>query len=418
MSARPPHTSPAAPAKGFQAEAAPGAGTHPARGGQASITVLAVAAFVIVTTEFLMVGLLPALARDLGVSVSAAGQLVTLFAVVVMLCGPVLTALLAHIERKRLFLGVLVLFAASNALAAMAPNLWTLAIARVIPALALPVFWGTASDTAAQLAGPQRAGRAVSRVYLGISGAMLFGIPLGTLAGDAIGWRGAFWLLAALSLLVAVLLQIAMPTMARTATRVPFAEQARILRNPAFAGNALLSVAVFTAMFTGYTYLAEVLEQVAGIAPGHVGWWLMGFGAVGLAGNWLGGLWVDRRPLAATAAFSALLAVGMVASVVLAPWTAGLAAALAVWGVANTALYPVCQIRVMKSAPQAQALAGTINVSAANAGIALGAVLGGAAIPLWGVGSVAFAGAAVALLAVVAVPWVARLGRLGRRTGG
>jgi len=392
MSTRSPAVPPLHPAA-----AAPHSGS-----GQASTVVLAVAAFVIVTTEFLMVGLLPALARDLGVSVSKAGQLVTLFAVVVMLCGPVLTAWLAHIERKRLFLAVLVLFAASNALAAVSPNLWTLAIARVIPALALPVFWGTASDTAAQLASPQRAGRAVATVYLGISGAMLFGIPLGTLAGDAIGWRAAFWMLAALSLLVAVLLFFAMPTL-KTAGRVALAEQARILRSPAFLAQVALSVVVFTAMFTGYTYLAEVLEQVAHIPPAHVGWWLMGFGAVGLLGNWLGGRWVDRKPLAATAGFSALLAAGMVASILLAPWTLGLAAALAVWGVANTALYPICQIRVMKSAPQAQALAGTINVSAANGGIALGAVLGGASIPLWGVGSVGLVGAAIALLAVVAV---------------
>ncbi|MFE8644083.1 MFS transporter [Sphingomonas sp. NCPPB 2930] len=393
------------------------AGTPGAQASPSSILVLAIAAFVIVTTEFLMVGLLPALARDLGVSVAAAGQLVTLFAVVVMLCGPALTAWLAHIERKRLFLAVLVLFAVSNALAAVSPNLWTLAIARVVPALALPVFWGTASETAAQLAGPQRAGRAVSMVYLGISGAMLFGIPLGTLAGDAIGWRAAFWILAGLSLLVAVLLQIAMPTMT-AGRRVAFSEQARILKNPVFVANVVLSVAVFTAMFTGYTYLAELLEQVAQVPPSHVGWWLMGFGAVGLVGNWLGGLWVDRKPLATTAAFSALLAAGMVATVLFAQVPIGLVIALAVWGVANTALYPVCQLRVMKSAPDAQALAGTINVSAANGGIALGAILGGASVSAWGVGSVGFVGAAVAVLAAVASLFVARLVRAHRMPAG
>ncbi|WOI45111.1 MFS transporter [Acidovorax sp. BLS4] len=383
------------------------------KAGASSIVVLAVAAFVIVTTEFLMVGLLPALARDLGVSVSTAGQLVTLFAVVVMLCGPALTAWLGHIERKRLFVAVLVLFAVSNAVAAMAPNLWVLAIARTVPALALPVFWGTASETAAQLAGPQRAGRAVSTVYLGISGAMLFGIPLGTLAGDAVGWRAAFWILAALSLAVAALLQMAMPRM-KAGQRVGLAAQARLLRHPAFIANAVLSVVVFTAMFTGYTYLAELLEQVAQVPSSQVGWWLMGFGAVGLIGNWLGGLWVDRRPLATTAAFSAMLAVGMVAVMWLARQPIGLVAALAVWGVANTALYPICQLRVMKSAPDAQALAGTVNVSAANGGIALGAMLGGASISLWGVGSVALAGAVVALVAVAACPWVARWAHKGQ----
>jgi DHA1 family inner membrane transport protein len=375
---------------------------------------LALAAFVLVTTEFLMVGLLPALARDLSISVATAGQLVTLFAVVVMIFGPPLTAAMSHLPRKKLFVAVLLVFAGSNALAAMAPNVWVLALARMIPALALPVFWGTASDTAAKLVGPEHAGRAVAQVYLGISGAMLFGIPLGTLAGDAVGWRGAFWILAGLSLLVAVLIQLVMPVMAATA-RVGFAEQAKILKSPKFVWNVVLSVIVFTAMFTGYTYLAEMLEKVVGIPSAQVGWWLMGFGAVGLFGNWLGGLWVDRAPLAITAGFCLLLAVGMVAAVYFASSLVGVGFALAIWGVANTALYPVCQIRVMKSAEAGgQALAGTINVSAANAGIAAGALIGGVAVSGFGVASVGLFGAGVALVAVL-VCWV--VFRVGLRRG-
>jgi len=372
------------------------------RADSVSTFILAIAAFIIVTTEFLMVGLLPALARDLSIPVATAGQLVTLFAVVVMLFGPSLTAWLAHVERKRLFMAVLVLFAVSNAIAALAPNIWVLAVARILPALALPVFWGTASETAAQLAGPERAGRAVSRVYLGISAAMLFGIPLGTVAGNVIGWRGAFWALAVLSALIAVLLQVFMPSMT-AGKRVGLTQQARILRDPVFVANVLLSIVIFTAMFTGYTYLAEFLEQIAQVPSSHVGWWLMGFGAVGLIGNWLGGRWVDRKPLATTAAFSVLLTIGMFATVFWATQHVGLAIALGVWGIANTALYPICQIRVMKSAPQAQALAGTINVSAANAGIALGAMLGGTSISWWGVQSVAVLGGVIAAIAAASV---------------
>ena len=385
-------------------------GPSAARGPALATLILAVAAFVIVTTEFLIIGLLPALARDLAIPISTAGQLVTLFAVVVMLSGPLLTAWLSHIDRKRLFVAILLLFAGANALAAVAPNLWILAIARIVPALALPVFWGTASETAAQLAGPERAGRAVSTVYLGISAAMLFGIPLGTLAADAIGWRGAFYALAALSLLVAILLQWCMPAQ-RASQRMRLAEQARILRDPYFLANVALSVVVFTAMFTAYTYLADTLETVAGIAPARVGWWLMGFGAVGLVGNWMGGKWVDRHPLATTAAFSVVLAGGMAFAMMAASNLVWLAVALAVWGIANTALYPVCQIRVMKAASHAQALAGTLNVSAANAGIALGAVVGGASIPAWGAGNIGYVAAAIALAAAVAVPLVAWSGK-------
>lgn len=366
--------------------------------GDAAILVLAIAAFVIVTTEFLIVGLLPSLARDLAISVTSAGQLVTLFAVVVMLCGPFLTAWLVNHDRRRLFIAILVLFAVSNGLAAIATHFWVLSIARFLPALALPVFWGTASETAAQIAGPGKGGRAVSTVYLGISAAMLFGIPFGTLAAEVIGWRGAFGLLAILSLIIAVLMSMVMPRVHATAP-VRMAEQAMLLKNPYFLANVALSVLVFAAMFTGYTYLAEILEKLAGIAPSRVGWWLMGFGAVGLIGNWLGGRWVDRHPLATTAVFCIVLGAGMAAAVVLASLPFWFAVALATWGIANTALYPVCQIRVMKAASKAQALAGTLNVSAANGGIALGALIGGISLSAWGAASAGYVAAAAATLA-------------------
>lgn len=378
------------------------------RGNGLAVLLLAISAFVIVTTEFIIVGLLPSLARDLGISIAAAGQLVTLFAFTVMLAGPVLTAMLSHFERKRLFVVILLIFAGANALAAAAPNIWILGFARFLPALALPVFWGTASETAGALAGPERSGKAVANVYLGISGAMVLGIPLGTLASDAFGWRGTFWGLSGLSLVMGVLLFFVMPTLARPA-RVKLAEQARILKDPYFLGNVVLSVVVFTAMFTAYTYLADTLQQIAHIPSGQVGWWLMGFGIVGLGGNWLGGQFVGRGPLMVTAVAALVLAIGIAATTLLAGSLLWLGVALAIWGVANTALYPICQVRVMQSASHAQALAGTLNVSMANAGIGLGAIIGGAIITHWGLPSVGYVAAGIALLAVALTPLVFRL---------
>lgn len=380
----------------------------PSGRGTGATVILAVAAFVIVTTEFLIVGLLPALARELGISISAAGQLVTLFAFTVMLFGPLLTGLLSHIERKRLFVIILLIFAVSNALAAIAPNLWVLALARFIPALLLPVFWGTASETVGQLAGPLRAGRAVSMVYLGISAALLFGIPLGTLAAHALGWRVAFALLAGLSLLLAVLIAMFMPAL-ELPPRMRLVEQARILGDAHFVAHVGLSVLIFTAMFTAYTYLADTLETLVGVAPGRVGWWLMGFGAIGLIGNWLGGRAVDRHPLGATAFFVAMLGIGMTGSVFLASAHGWFELPFVLWGVAYTALFPICQVRVMRVATHAQALAGTLNVSAANAGIGLGAIIGGLVIPHAGLGAVGYLATAIAVLALLAIPLMARL---------
>ncbi|MEN5362871.1 MFS transporter [Brevundimonas intermedia] len=380
----------------------------PPAGNALAVLLLAVSAFIIVTTEFIIVGLLPGLARDLGVTVATAGWLVTLFGFTVMLFGPLLTGLVSHLDRKALFVVILLVFAGSNGLAAAAPNMGVLALARFLPAIALPVFWGTASETAGMIAGPGRESRAVSNVYMGIAGAMVLGIPLGTLAGDMFGWRGTFAGLAALSLMMAGLLAVVMPPIARQ-PRMRLAEQLGIFRKAAFAANLALSVLVFTAMFTAYTYLADLLEQVAGIAPSAVGWWLMGFGLVGLVGNWVGGRIVGRDPLRATFLAVVVLAVGMAATAPLASWRPGLVIALAVWGFANTALYPICQVRVMGVASHAQALAGTLNVSMANAGIALGAIIGAVAINQLGVGSLGYIAAGVAVAAAVAALLVARM---------
>ncbi|WP_395443912.1 hypothetical protein [Caulobacter sp. UC70_42] len=161
-------------------------------------------------------------------------------------------------------------------------------------------------------------------------------------------------------------------------------------------------------MFTAYTYLADILETVASIPTQHVGWWLMGFGAVGLIGNDLGGRMVANNPLRATSRAAAVLAVGMAVTVPLAPHAAGLIVALAVWGLANTALYPICQIRVMRTASHAQALAGTLNVSMANAGIGLGAIIGGAVIKSLGIANLGFVAAGIAVLASVVAMLISR----------
>jgi MFS transporter, DHA1 family, inner membrane transport protein len=379
---------------------------------------LAFAAFVIVTTEFVIVGLLPMISRNLDVSIAAAGQLITVFGLTVMLFGPVLTAFLSHIERRRLFVVILVVFAVSNALAAGARNIWVLGLARFLAALMLPVFWGTASETAGQLAGRERTGQAVATVYLGISAALLFGIPLGTLSAQAVGWRGTFWIMSALSALMALLLLAVMPLLVQP-QQVRIREQTRILQDPHFVANLVLSILVFTAMFTGYTYLADTLERVVGVAQAYVGWWLMGFGAIGLIGNWLGGWFVGRGPLVTTFVFTVLLGLGMAAVVPSAGSHLWTVTALATWGIANTALYPVSQVRVMQAASHSQALAGTLNVSAANAGIAFGAILGGLTIKHWGIASVGNSAAAFAALAACGVPLVSVLKRspaVGRQT--
>ncbi|KTB83525.1 MFS transporter [Pseudomonas syringae pv. syringae PD2774] len=365
------------------------------------ILLLSAAGFTVLTIEFVIVGLLPAVARDLNVTVSQAGLLVTLFAFTVAAFGPFLTAYFSRFERKRLFVSILVLFGFANVLAALAPNIAVMGIARLIPALGLPVFWALASETAVDIVGPQFAGRAIARIGFGIVCATVFGIPIGTLISDAFGWRTAFLVLAALAFAKALLLTVYLPKTAARQNPVSILKQFGILRSRMMQGHVLLSVLVFSGMFTAYTYLADMLERLAGFDGALVGWCLMGFGAVGLLGNSLGGRMVDRHPLIASLVFCAFMVIGMVAVVPSIHSVVALPLALAVWGITQAALFLVSHVRLIKAAPQAPAFAASLNIAGANLGIGIGAVIGGRVIDHLGLGHVGFAAAGIIVLAIV-----------------
>jgi DHA1 family inner membrane transport protein len=365
------------------------------------ILLLSAAGFTVLTTEFIIVGLLPAIARDLAVSVPQAGLLVTLFAFTVAAFGPFLTAYFARFPRKQLFICVLIMFGLANTLAALAPNIWVMAVARLIPALGLPVFWALASETAVDIVGPDYAGRAIAKIGFGIVCATVFGIPVGTLISDAFGWRSAFGILAVVAFAKALLLWVYLPRTPVYHQHSSLLQQFRILRSPLMQGHVLLSILVFSGMFTVYTYLADILERLAGFDGTLVGWCLMGFGAVGLLGNSLGGRAVDRHPLLASMGFCALMIGGMVALVPSIHSTLGLAAAMGIWGVTQAALFLVSHVRLIKAAPEAPAFAASLNIAGANLGIGLGAMVGGRVIDTLGLGSLGFAAAGFILLSIL-----------------
>lgn len=376
------------------------------------ILLLSTAGFTILTTEFLIVGLLPPLARDLHITVSQAGLLVTLFAFTIAIAGPFLTALMSNMNRKRLFVGTLALFGISNMVAALAPNIGVMALARFVPALALPVFWSLASATAIELAGPARAGRAISMVGFGIVAATVFGIPIGVLISDGFGWRTAFGVLAALAFAKSLMLWIFFPNPPQQTQEVRLRTQLSILRDPHVVGHVLLSLLIFTGMFTAYTYLADMLERLAGLNGQWVGWTMMAFGGIGLLGNLVGGRLADRSALGATLLFSALMTIGLIAlgPVIRSPeW---LALALGAWGIAQAALFTVCHVRVMKSAPDAPAFAASLNISGANTGIGIGALIGGYVIDHFGL---IWLGATAAAIILVAMGLGASLTVAGKR---
>lgn len=369
----------------------------PAKGRRSPLPIflLSAAGFTVLTTEFIIVGLLPAMARDLGASIPTAGLLVTLFAFTVAAVGPPLTAYASRFERKRLFVATLLLFSLSNLLAALSPNLGVMAFARFIPAVMLPVFWALASEAAVQITGPEKAGKAISMVSFGVVAATIFGIPIGTLVADAFGWRVAFGSLAALAFAKALLLLFFLPSMAGKKEAASVVKQMGILRDPVIAGHVLLSLLVFAGMFTSYTYLADILERLGHFDGATVGWILMGFGGMGLLGNWLGGRLVDRSALGASVVFCVPIAIAMIAVAPVVHSFGWLALVLAIWGTAQAALFTVSHVRVMKSASSNAALGASLNISGANMGIGLGAMIGGRVIDQYGLPSVGWAAAVV-----------------------
>jgi len=276
-----------------------------------------------------------------------------------------------------------------------------MAFARLLPALGLPVVWALASETAVDIVGPDYAGRAIAKIGFGIVCATVFGIPVGTLISDAWGWRSAFGILAVVALAKALLLWIYLPSTRVVKAAVTLRSQFAMLRSPLMIGHVVLSVLVFSGMFTAYTYLADILERLAGFDGTLVGWCLMGFGAVGLIGNSLGGRMVDRHPLIASMVFCAFMIGGMVALVPSIHSTLGLAAALGVWGVTQAALFLVSHVRLMKVAPHAPAFAASLNIAGANLGIGLGAMVGGRVIDHYGLGSLGFAAAGFIVVSIL-----------------
>ena len=370
------------------------------------ILLLSAAGFTVLTTEFIIVGLLPAIARDLDVSVPQAGLLVTLFAFTVAALGPFLTAYFARFERKRLFIVILLMFAFANTVAALAPNIWVMGFARLLPALGLPVFWALASETAVGIAGPEYAGRAIAKIGFGIVCATVFGIPVGTLISDAWGWRSAFGILAVVALAKAALLWVYLPAIRVVNEQSSLSSQFVMLRSPLVIGHILLSVLVFSGMFTAYTYLADILERLAGFDGTVVGWCLMGFGAVGLVGNSLGGRMVDRHPLIASIVFCTFMIGGLLALVPSIHSTLGLAAAMGVWGVTQAAMFLISHVRLMKVAAHAPAFGASLNIAGGNLGIGLGAMIGGRVIDNYGLGSLGLAAAGLILLSIVLALWL------------
>ncbi|MCZ8380015.1 MFS transporter [Mycobacterium sp. CPCC 205372] len=366
---------------------------------------LAPAIALVVATEFIVVGLLPSIATDLGVPLSIAGRLTAVFAIAAAAAGPAVTLVVGRVPPRALLAAVLVVYAAGNGVVALATDITPMLLARAVQGALLPPFVGLGTAEVLRMAPAASRGRALAKANLGFVLGVLLALPAGIALAQGGNWRLSFVVLAVAPLPVALAMALLFPRSRRTHDAPPagLADQLALLRRPLFLGHLALSVAIFAAMFSAYTYLGAWFEDVMGLDLNRLALALLLFGAVGVAGNSVAERVADRRPLAATVVTAAVLAI----AVNVAAWTGGSVLAsvvpLLIWGVLHTAGVTLSQVRVTMAGAEAPAFALTLNISTANLGIAVGAVAGGWGVDRWGMAGLGVMPAALTLAALLLV---------------
>lgn len=364
---------------------------------------LAVGAFGIGVTEFAPMGLLPVIAGDLGVSIPVAGLLISAYAVGVMAGAPLMTLTTGRVPRRALLIGLAGIFTLGNVLAAVSDSYAMLLVARIVTSLNHGAFFGVGSIVAASLVPPQRQAGAVAAMFMGLTIANVVGVPLATWAGEHMGWRTAFWGIAALGVTTMAALRLTLPALPAPEGGNAMAEL-RVLGRGRVLGALALTVVGSSAMFTVFTYIVPILRDVTHASLGFVTAMLVTYGLGLTIGNWLGGRFadksVDRTLIVTLASLTAVL----VLYAAMMPYPVASAVLIFLWGVASFALVPPLQVRVMTAAADAPNLASAMNIGAFNLGNALGAALGGGVIALdLGYPTVALAGAATSAIGLAVV---------------
>jgi predicted MFS family arabinose efflux permease len=377
---------------------------------------LTLSAFAIGTTEFVIVGLIPTIAASLQVSVPSAGLLVSLYAVGVAVGAPVLTALTGRVPRKLLLLGLMLMFTAGNLVAWMAPGYEALMAARVLTGLAHGVFFSIGSTIATSLVPKEKAASAIALMFSGLTVALVTGVPLGTFIGQNFGWQTTFLAVAMLGVIAFAGIALLVPNSIARGKPASLLTQAAVLKKPRLLLVYAMTTLGYGGTFIAFTYLAPILQQVAGFSAGMVGLVMLVYGVSVAFGNIWGGKLADRKgPVRALQiVFALLAAVLLVLQFTAANKVAVLVTVLA-WGAVAFGNVPGLQVyvvqRASRDAPQAVDVASGLNIAAFNVGIALGAWGGGLIVERVGLMGTPWIGALVVVGAFLLTTLAGRLDR-------
>ena len=382
-----------------------------------ALLALTLSAFAIGTTEFVIVGLLPTIAADLGVNLPSAGLLVSLYALGVAVGAPVLTALTGKIPRKTLLLSLMVLFTLGNLLAWKSPGYETLVIARILTGLAHGVFFSIGSTIATSLVTKDKAASAIAIMFTGLTVALVTGVPLGTFIGQHVGWRETFLAVSALGLVAFVGSLLYVPSTIAHSKPASLLQQVQVLGQPRLLLVYAMTAVGYGGSFIAFTYLAPILQQVSGFSAGAVGAVMLVYGVSVAFGNIWGGKLADKQgPVSALKRIFLLLAAVLLLLTFTAPHPVLVVVTVLLWGAVAFGNVAGLQVYVVQQAehftPRAVDVASGLNIAAFNLGIAGGAWGGGLIVEHVGLVHTGWIGALVVLGAFGLTAWSGRLDRL------
>lgn len=372
---------------------------------------LTIGAFGIGTTEFVIMGLLMQVAADLNVTITAAGLLISGYALGVFVGAPLLTALTGKLPRKAALVALMIIFTLGNLACALAPNYALLMAARVLTSLAHGTFFGIGAVVATGLVASDRKASAISIMFTGLTVATLLGVPAGAWLGLHFGWRATFWAVAAIGVIATIVIATLVPTDKNDRSNIVMREEIKVLARPQVLLGLVATVIGYAGVFAVFTYIQPILTRISGFAESSVSPILLVFGVGMIAGNLIGGKLADRRLLPTLIGSLAVLALvlGAMTFAVHSKFLAVLFTGLL--GAAAFATVAPLQLRVLQKAQGVgESLASSFNIAAFNLGNAIGAWLGGVIIAFGpGLGALPWAAALVTLAGLAIVLWSVRL---------
>lgn len=371
-----------------------------------AVCVIGLGIFSLVTTELLPVGLLTTIATDLNVSIGTAGLSVTVPGIVAAVTALLFSVAAGRADRRFVLCSLMALLTAANLLSAYAPNFAVLLAARVLAGISIGGFWPIIGPISGRLVPEPAVGRAMSIIFAGVAVASVLGVPLGTLLGDANGWRSAFFVMAIVSAVTLVGLLASLPHLP-VAQSITVAGLVRLLGNGGVRTGVLVTFCFVTGHFTAYTFVRPILQQLAGIDTALISTLLFAYGVAGVLANFIAGPAAARNVGRVLLFITINLSAALFLMAVLGNAPLPAIALLIVWGLSYGGVSVSLQTWMNHAEPVASEAASALFVSMFNLSIALGALLGGLAADGIGVRSVLWIGGGLVLAASFGV----RVGR-------